>query len=144
MPLVLGLPWTVAPLWDVPVDVGRDEAADAARAELGKSIYGNQGSWVSRFLDWVVETVRNALERAVEAAPGGAVGLVVVAGLVVVVVLLVRARLGPLRRTAALPGAVFVGRTRSAADHRAAADRAAAAGRWDEAVRERFRAVARA
>jgi hypothetical protein len=129
----------------VPVDVGRAEAAAAARAELGKAIFRRDGeAWPARVVDWVVAHVQQLLQRAVQAAPGGIVGILVAVALVVLVVLLVRARLGPLRRAAAQPGAVFTGRTRSSADHRAAADRAAAAGRWDEALRERFRAVVRA
>jgi len=38
---------------------------------------------------------------------------------------------------------VFVGQVRSAEQYRAAADLAAAGGDWDEAVRQRFRAVVR-
>jgi len=130
--------------WDVPVDIGRDEAAAAARAELSKGIYqAQQPSWVERVLQWLQDQIRNLLERLAEAAPGGALGLLLAVLVVVLVVALLRARLGPVRRSSALPGTVFVGRSRSAAEHRQAADQAATAGRWAEAVRERFRAVVR-
>jgi hypothetical protein len=53
-------------------------------------------------------------------------------------------RAGGLGRTARSgAGAVLTDRATSAAEHRARADEAAAAGRWDEAVRHRFRAIAR-
>ena len=50
---------------------------------------------------------------------------------------------GPVRRTASGATTLFVGRTRSAAEHRRAADQAAASSRWEEAVLERYRAIVR-
>jgi hypothetical protein len=75
--------------------------------------------------------------------PGGVVsllGLLVVVGLVVLVI---ARRVGPLRPGVLADVPLFVGRQRSAAQYRASADAAAAAGDWDEAVRQRFRAVVR-
>jgi hypothetical protein len=69
--------------------------------------------------------------------------LVVVLLLVAAAVVAVRLKLGPLGRRATREEALFVGRTRTAAQHRAAADAHAAAGAWAEAVRERLRAVVR-
>ena len=67
--------------------------------------------------------------------------------MVVVLVVLALVLAGPLRRrtrTRARAGGVFADAVRTAAEHRTAAEQAARAGRWDVAVQERFRAVARA
>jgi hypothetical protein len=76
-------------------------------------------------------------------SPGGYAGVVVVLLLVVVAVVAVRLKVGPLGRSEAREQALFSGRARTAAEHRAAADAHAAAGEWAEAVRERLRAVVR-
>ena len=54
-----------------------------------------------------------------------------------------RLKVGPLGRREAREQALFSGRARTAAEHRAAADAHAAAGEWADAVRERLRAVVR-
>ena len=55
-----------------------------------------------------------------------------------------RCRVGPLRTAATADRWCSSGAARSAAEHRADAERAAAAGDWEEAVRQRFRALVRA
>ncbi len=79
----------------------------------------------------------------VGATPGGPGWLVVLVLLVVAAGVAVRLRVGPLATRAAGDLALFGGRPRSAAEHRAAADAHAARGDWAGAVRERLRAVIR-
>jgi Domain of unknown function (DUF4129) len=128
----------------VPVDVGRQEAADAARSELAKNVYAqDRPSLTQRILTWVADQIARALDALASNTPGRWVGLVVIALVVVGVIALVRWRSGPMRRTASAEVPMFVGRLRSAAEYRSAADAAAARADWDEAVRQRFRAVVR-
>jgi len=128
----------------VPVELGRDEAAQLAREELAKQIYRDAGpGLVERLVRWLLEQAGRLLDGAAGVSPGGYAGLVVVLLLVAAAVVAVRLKVGPLGRRAAREEALFVGRTRTAAQHRAAADAHAAAGEWAEAVRERLRAVVR-
>ncbi|MGC0420730.1 DUF4129 domain-containing protein [Embleya sp. AB8] len=129
-----------------PVDISRDDARDAARDELSRSEYHrNDPSPVRKALDWVFDRLGELISRAGDHTPGGAVGLVVILLLVIAAIVVLRMRLGPLR-TAPRVDLPLYGEDGplSAARHRAAADAHAAAGRWDEAVRERFRAIVRA
>lgn len=128
----------------VPVELGRDEAAQLARDELAKQIYRDAGpGLVERLVRWLLEQAGRLLDGAAGVSPGGYAGLVVVLLLVAAAVIAVRLKVGPLGRRAAREEALFVGRTRTAAQHRAAADAHAAAGEWAEAVRERLRAIVR-
>ena len=128
----------------VPVDLGRDEAAQLARDELAKQVYRDAGpGLVERLVRWLLEQAGRLLDGAAGVSPGGYAGLVVVLLLVAAAVVAVRLKVGPLSRRATREEALFVGRTRTAAQHRAAADAHAAAGAWAEAVRERLRAVVR-
>ena len=128
----------------VPVELGRDEAAQLAREELAKQVYRDAGpGLVERLVRWLLEQAGRLLDGAAGVSPGGYSGLVVVLLLVAAAVVAVRLKVGPLGRRAAREEALFVGRTRTAAQHRAAADAHAAAGAWAEAVRERLRAVVR-
>jgi hypothetical protein len=128
----------------VPVEPGRDEAAQLAREELAKQVYRDAGpGLVERLVRWLLEQAGRLLDDAAGVSPGGFSGLVVVLLLVAVAVVAVRLKVGPLGRRAAREETLFVGRTRTAAQHRAAADAHAAAGAWAEAVRERLRAVVR-
>jgi hypothetical protein len=128
----------------VPVHLGRDEAAQLAREELAKQVYRDAGpGLVERLVRWLLEQAGRLLDDAAGVSPGGYSGLVVVLLLVAAAVVAVRLKVGPLGRRAARAEALFVGRTRTAAQHRAAADAHAAAGAWAEAVRERLRAVVR-
>ncbi|MFC4058068.1 DUF4129 domain-containing protein [Planomonospora corallina] len=127
---------------DVPVDIGREEAREAAVRELARPVYPKESWW-----DQVVERVEDWLSDLLDAAsglPGGWFSVALLAFVLFLVALPVlsmarratRARAG---RTGELFGAV----ARSAAEHRAEAERHAGAGRWAEAIRERLRAIAR-
>lgn len=129
---------------EVPVGLGREAARQAARDELAKHVYQQaRPSLSERALRWVYEHVAHVLDRVAGVSPGGYVGVVVIVLLVVAAVVAVRLKVGPLARSARTESPLFLGRPRSAAEHRAAADRHAAAGEWAEAVRERLRAVIR-
>ena len=125
-------------------DTGREAARQLARDELRDPGYDEaRPSLVVRALARVVQEIRDLFDRASAHTPGGRIGVVLVlvalAGLAVLLV--VQLRVG---REGARGGALFAeGAVRTAADHRAAAEAHAAAGEWDEAVRERLRAVVR-
>jgi hypothetical protein len=128
----------------VPVDIGRDQAAAAAQAELAKPAYqAARPSLVEQVTHWLDDLVARVVRAVAAVGPGGIVGLLALAAVVVLIVVLVRWRVGPLRRSDAADRSVFVGQVRSAAAYRADADRAAASGDWDQAVRQRFRALVR-
>ena len=121
-----GVSWPL----DVPIDVGRQEAADAARRELSKAIYDDaRPSIPQQVLNWVVQTISDAINALVGAAPGGIASVLALVAVIVVVVIVVTRRVGRLRRSETADVPVFVGRLRSAADYRAAADAAAPRGR---------------
>jgi hypothetical protein len=130
--------------WDVPVDVGRDEARAAAEHELSDPAYAAaQPSWLDQIVNWLGDRL-NDLFTGVSALSGlGFVAIVVLVLLAVLGVVAVRLRAGGVARSSRGRGAVFEGRARSADDHRKASVNAASLGAWDEAVRERFRAIVR-
>jgi len=126
----------------VPVDLDRGAAARAARDELAKQVYREAGPGLrERVLHWVVTHIQDLFNRAAGVSPGGYVGLVAVGLLVVAIVVALRLGIGPMRRSSSSETALFIGRARTAAEHRAAADAHAAAGQWAEAVRDRLRAL---
>ena len=126
----------------VPVELDRAAAARAAREELAKQIYREAGpSLTEQVLRWVSHYVNVVLDRAAGVSPGGYVGLVGVVIVVVAIAVALRLGVGPMRRASTSETALFVGRARTAAEHRASADGHAAAGRWAEAVRDRLRAI---
>ena len=127
-----------------PVELGREAAQDLARDELAKQVYRDAGpGLVERLVRWLYDRVSDALDQVAGVSPGGYAGVVMVLALLAVAALAVRFRVGPLGRRDALDQALFVGRERSADEHRSAADAHAAAGEWAEALRERLRAVVR-
>lgn len=127
-----------------PVELGREAAQDLAREELAKQVYRDAGpGLVERLVRWLYDRVSDALDQVAGVSPGGYAGVVMVLALLVVAALAIRLRVGPLGRRDALDQALFVGRERSADEHRSAADAHAAAGEWAEALRERLRAVVR-
>ncbi|TCO62458.1 DUF4129 domain-containing protein [Actinocrispum wychmicini] len=123
---------------DTPVDVGRDAARDAATRELSDPAYHQAApSWIDRALRWLVARLMELLNAVNQFVPGGFLGLIIIIAVIVVI----RTRAGRMTRTAS--GAVFAGKRLSASDHRRAAEEAVARGDLAEAVRERFRAIAR-
>jgi hypothetical protein len=129
---------------DIPVDLGREEAADLARAELADPIYAqSQPPLLQRALGWLLERIQEGIDRVVDAAPGGWLGILGIVALVVLAVVAVRWRVATLARSHAGTAALFAGAPLDAAEHRARAERLAAQGAWAEAVRERLRALVR-
>ncbi|MGW7056404.1 DUF4129 domain-containing protein [Streptomyces sp. NPDC054887] len=129
---------------DVPVDIPRTPAREAAERELSKPMYHeNDPSFLERAMDRFWEWVDDLFSAASAATPGGAVGLVVVVALVLLLAVALWLRLGTPQRAPASAGTLFDEGPRSAADHRTAAEAHAAAHRWNEAVQERMRAVVR-
>ena len=126
-----------------PVD--RDEARRAAREELSKGIYhANEPGLIERAVDRVITWISDLLDRAVVSTPGGELGLLIIAAIVVGLVVLVLWRVGPLRRGARGSAPVLeVSARRTPHEHRRQADAYAAEGRYAEAVRERMRAIVR-
>jgi Domain of unknown function (DUF4129) len=126
-----------------PLDPTRDEARRWARHELSDPVYAqHEPGWAERALLWLWHSLNNL---NLPAGPDGTSGLVILLALVLLAVLVVWLRAGPMRGPAARARqqAVLQGSVRTAAEHRAIADQAAAEGRWQDAVRERFRAVVR-
>ncbi|MBW5486648.1 DUF4129 domain-containing protein [Streptomyces bambusae] len=127
-----------------PVTTPREPAREAAERELSKAVYHqNDPSLLDRAMRRLWEWIGDLLDSAAGASPGGGYGLVVIILLAAALVALLWWRLGRPTRSAGAAGVLFDDRVRSAADHRAAADAHAAAGRWNEAVQERMRAVVR-
>lgn len=127
-----------------PLQPGRDEAARAAQDELAKGIYqAAQPSLLDRVIAWLQDKYSEFSNQVARSVPGGIWGLILLVLLVILVVVLIRWRVGGLARSATQRPEVFGGSAQTSAQYRAAADRAAAAGRFDEAVLERFRAVVR-
>ncbi len=123
----------------VPVDIGRDDARDAATNELSRPEYQDaRPSIFQRAIEWIIERLDHV------PAPGGSLGVIVLIALVVVVAIIVRMRVGRAARTHRIATPVFENLRRSARDYRHDAENAAAAADFDSAVRDRFRAVVRA
>ncbi|MFE2281945.1 DUF4129 domain-containing protein [Streptomyces sp. NPDC059454] len=128
-----------------PVTLPRDPAREAARRELSKGRYHeNDPSWFQQALNAFWEWVGKLFGAASTATPGGTLGLVVIIAAVIAVLGALWWRLGTPRRQPTSAPALFDDRPRSAAEHRAAAEAHAAQGHWNQAVRERMRAVVRA
>ncbi len=138
----LGALVALAPL-DVPVDLPRDPARRLADLELADPVYGSaRPGLIQRAIDWLVDWVQRAAAQAGAAAPGGWLGILGLVLLVVVIVLFVRWRVGPVSRAGGLTLRVDPGT--SAAQYRARAEEFAEAGRWEEAISARMRALVRA
>jgi len=136
-PLVGRLPF------DVPVVIGRDEAQRLARVELAKQDYAKDDqTLVQKVIQWLLDRIGDALDRATQTSPLGWFGLLGIVVLVVLVIVAVRRRTGALGRSA-YDAAMFDVGDHSAADFRATAEAYAEAGAWAEALRARLRAVVR-
>ncbi len=137
------LAWLAVGTDPPPLDLDREEARRLAILELSDPAYRRaEPSLLERASTWIIERLQEVLSRAAEAAPGGWLGLLGLAALILVVVLFVRWRVGPVARSTALM--LQVDPERSAADYRRHAEELAAAGRFDPAVTERMRALMRA
>jgi hypothetical protein len=128
---------------DVPVDIARETAREAAIRELAKPVYPRESWW-----DRLVESAGQWLDDLIDSAsgvPGGWFSIVLLVLLVVGVALpvLSMARRATRTRAGGGGGELLGGLTRTASEHRALAEAHAAAGRWPVAIRERLRAVAR-
>jgi hypothetical protein len=131
---------------DVPVDIGRDAAREAAHTELSRQVYAEaQPPLAIRIIRWIVSWFTDLLDRVAAATPGGWYGVVLFLGIVAIAAYAVMRRTGMVRGAAAGRNehSVFGLAIRSAAEHRRVADAAAATGDWETAVQERFRAVIR-
>ncbi|MFD0142904.1 MULTISPECIES: DUF4129 domain-containing protein [unclassified Streptomyces] len=129
---------------DVPVDVPRVPAREAAERELSKPMYHeNDPSLLERGLDRFWKWVGGLFDAASGATPGGLLGLLAI---VVVVLALVGAlwwRLGTPQPASSTGDSLFDDGPRTADEHRTSAARHAAAGRWNQALQERMRAIVR-
>ncbi|MGH3327374.1 MAG: DUF4129 domain-containing protein [Streptomycetales bacterium] len=129
---------------DVPVDLTRDGARDAARRELSSPIYHQDDpSPLQQGVQWVLERLDELLRDVVGSHTTGYVGLAVLAVLLVVAAIAVRLKVGPLAGRGAAERSLFAARAATAAEHRERADRFRAQEHWAEAVRERLRAIIR-
>ncbi|MEU6315841.1 DUF4129 domain-containing protein [Streptomyces sp. NPDC047014] len=127
-----------------PVTTPREPAREAAERELSKPMYHeNDPSLIDRALRAFFDWLDDLFGAAAGATPGGAVGLLAVVLVIALSATALWWRLGAPRRTATTAPALFPDGIRSAADHRTAAEAHAAAGRWNEAVQERMRAIVR-
>jgi hypothetical protein len=128
----------------IPVDLDRDAAREAASRELADPAYdAAEPALFERIGRWFVELLTDLFTGVAAVTPGGITGLLVLAALAVIVVVVVRLRAGRVARGARVRAPLFERARLSAADHRRAAELAADRGDLAEAVRERFRALAR-
>ncbi len=126
----------------VPVDLGREEAQRLARQELAKPDYQrHRPGLLRRLLQEMFERLGDLLSRTQGASPSKWFALLLLAVIGVVVIVALRRRVRPGRRSTTPE--LFTGRPLTAAEHRAAADSAAGRGAWADAVRERLRAIVR-
>ncbi|WP_326811501.1 DUF4129 domain-containing protein [Streptomyces scopuliridis] len=128
----------------IPVDTPRVPAREAAERELSRPMYHeNDPNLLQRALNRFWEWVGGLFDSASGAAPGGPLGLVVIALIVVALFAALWWRLGTPRRIPGTEPTLFDEGPRSAAEHRTTADTHAAAGRWNQAAQERMRAIVR-
>ncbi|GAB2753814.1 DUF4129 domain-containing protein [Amycolatopsis magusensis] len=126
----------------IPVDIGRDEAAEAARRELADPAYqAAEPSWLAKAMEWVLARLDEVFTAAAELTTAGPLGWVLLGLLLLVAVFVIRRRLGPTRRRAKASHEVFDGDKLTAAGYRQTAETALAEGRLADAVRDRFRAI---
>ncbi|UNZ19036.1 DUF4129 domain-containing protein [Streptomyces sp. 891-h] len=128
-----------------PVTTPRLPARHDAERELSRPEYHEHDpNFFQRALNWLWDRLTDLLSTAAGVAPGGWVGLTVLALLLVLLLIALRIRLGNLRPTPTTGTTpLFTNRPADAADHRAAAEAHAAAGHWSAAVQERMRALVR-
>ncbi|MCW2903202.1 MAG: hypothetical protein JWO67_5467 [Streptosporangiaceae bacterium] len=131
-----------------PGPIGRDEARELARRELGRPIYHrDEPSLLERLLrkisDWLSELFSTVADPTRGGSRGGWIALVVIVVLLLAVLALVFRVMRGRRNARSGRGSLLAQEPSAARDHRADAERHAAAGEWAHAIRERLRAVAR-
>lgn len=130
---------------DVPVDTPRGPAREAAERELARPMYHeNDPNLLERALDRFWEWVDGLFGAASSGAPGGVIGLIAVIFVVLALAAALWWRLGKPQRTVRTADSLFEDGPLNASAHRSASDEHAAAGRWNQAVQERMRAIVRA
>jgi hypothetical protein len=128
-----------------PLSPDRDQARQWARDELAKPEYARaRPGLFQRAVDWLWERLQD-VAASTGLGPGQLLALVVTLAVAAVLVVVMLRRNVRLRAVSGRPagGAVLAGSALSGAEHRARAAAAAAAGRYDQAVRESMRAIAR-
>lgn len=136
--------WSTARvLTDVPVDPDAETARRWAEAELADPVYHQGQSLLDRVIQWFIDLIRDAQASAVNVDVRTAA--LILGAILVVAVAVVLLSTGPVRRARRerASAEVFEDDARTAAEMRASADAFAAAGRWSEAVLDRFRALLR-
>ncbi len=129
---------------DVPIDLGADPARELAQRELARDAYrAQEPGLLSRAAQWLLDRIGELLGAAGDLAPGGPAGVLVILAAIVVVAIVARRYFGRVTRRTAAASPLFDAAPRTSDDHRAAADAAEADGRFDDAVRERMRALVR-
>jgi hypothetical protein len=128
------------PLAPVPRDPAREEAA----RELSKDIYRrNEPSAFEQLVDWLQRQLTELFSRTAGSTPGGTIGLLIIVTVVLALIVAVLIRFGPLARSRRSAQVAHLEPTETEAEHRRLADAFAADGKYDEAVRERLRAIVR-
>ena len=134
---------TAAWPWQPPLVPGRELARHWARDELSDPAYAKaRPGLLQRAIGWLLHQLDRLTPHASELA-SARTGVVLLVLLAVVVAVVFLVRRGRLRNPAATAGTVFGVVVLDAAGHRRLADEAARGGQWEDAVRERFRAVVR-
>lgn len=134
---------------DIPIRIGRDEARRRALAELGKAKYGGTPDWLQRFADRAARLAERLIDLYNQLSgrqSGGGVrpGFVIAVLVLLAAIALVVWRVGlPKWRGRRRSESLDLDPAVPAADYRDLAAEHARAGRWREAVRDRFRAVVR-
>ncbi|MGW8886704.1 DUF4129 domain-containing protein [Streptomyces sp. NPDC055749] len=129
---------------DIPVDIPRVPAREAAEDELSKPMYHeNDPNLLQRGLNRFWEWLGSLFDTVADGAPGGPLGVVALVLIVVGLAVALWWRLGTPRPTPRSADALFGSSTRNADAYRTAAETHVAAGRWTEAVQDRMRAVVR-
>jgi hypothetical protein len=140
--VIPAIPVAASPVAAAPI--GRDPARRLAQEELAKAIYHHPPSLPSLIQHAINSALAWLLAHASSATPGGGWSVVALAGLAVLIVGVVTARVGRVARSARLhapvldPGA----RPMTAGQLRAAAEKSAAAGDYAAAIVGRLRAIA--
>ncbi|MDQ1701094.1 MAG: hypothetical protein QOF57_346 [Frankiaceae bacterium] len=145
--MTLTAPWRAG--WLLPADgrppVSRDDAAKAARDELGHPIYRNDQSWLDRALARIGRWFSGGAHDATSGATTSTSiwPALVVLAIVVILIGVIVWRGGKIQTNASRSQVLHFDAPMTAAAHRTRAASLAAAGEWREAVRERLRATVR-